>query len=211
MKPYYEDDSCTIYNARCEDVLPELSGDVVLTDPPYGIDLEYGSYEDSAKNLDAIVRDVFPLMKAAAPVIALTPGIVNLHRWPASTWCLAWTWPHTGSTGKWGFTQWGPILVYGTDPYLKNRLGRQLDVIKCSSSDYMIKGHPCPKPEGAWKRIMQRVSVFDSDLILDPFMGSGTTLRAAKDLGRKAIGIELEESYCEIAAKRLGQEVLDFT
>jgi len=70
-------------------------------------------------------------------------------------------------------------------------------------------GHPCPKPIDVWRKIMLRGSTNDSDLILDPFMGSGTTLRAAKDLGRKAIGIEIEEKYCEIAAKRMSQTVMD--
>jgi len=72
-----------------------------------------------------------------------------------------------------------------------------------------IDGHPCPYPLGLPERCI--VATTDpGDIVLDPFAGSGTTLRAAKDLGRKAIGVELDERYCEIAAKRCAQEVLDF-
>jgi DNA modification methylase len=69
--------------------------------------------------------------------------------------------------------------------------------------------HPTPKPESLMRQLIEDNSN-PEDLTLDPFMGSGTTLRAAKDLGRKAVGIEIEEKYCEIAAKRLSQEVFDF-
>jgi site-specific DNA-methyltransferase (adenine-specific) len=69
--------------------------------------------------------------------------------------------------------------------------------------------HPTPKPVSLPAHFIALHSR-ENDLILDPFMGAGTTLRAAKDLGRKAIGIEIEEKYCEIAAKRLSQEVFDF-
>ena len=72
-----------------------------------------------------------------------------------------------------------------------------------------IDGHPCPYPIALPTRCISAVTDI-GDIVLDPFAGSGTTLRAAKDLGRKAIGIEIDERYCEIAAKRLGQEVLDF-
>jgi len=70
-----------------------------------------------------------------------------------------------------------------------------------------IDGHPCPFPDDIPKRCIV-ATTSPGDTILDPFMGSGTTLRAAKDLGRKAIGIEISERYCEIAARRMGQEVL---
>jgi site-specific DNA-methyltransferase (adenine-specific) len=69
--------------------------------------------------------------------------------------------------------------------------------------------HPSPKPEGLMQRLIQVVTP-PNGLVLDPFMGSGTTLRAAKNVGRRCFGIEAEERYCEIAAKRLAQEVLDF-
>ena len=75
--------------------------------------------------------------------------------------------------------------------------------------DELESSHTCPKPINLIKKVVCRLSD-PSDSIIDPFLGSGTTLRAAKDLGRKAIGIEIEERYCEIAAKRMAQEVFDF-
>jgi DNA modification methylase len=72
-----------------------------------------------------------------------------------------------------------------------------------------VSEHPVPFPIEIPSRAI-RLSTWPGETILDPFMGSGTTLRAAKDLRRKAIGIEVSEEYCELAARRLGQEVLDF-
>ena len=69
-------------------------------------------------------------------------------------------------------------------------------------------GHPTPRK---YEHVRWLVNWYAGESVIDPFMGSGTTLRAAKDLGRKAIGIEIEEKYCEIAAKRMAQEVLEFS
>lgn len=70
-------------------------------------------------------------------------------------------------------------------------------------------GHPCAKPFKAWRRLLSNIAQ-PGMTILDPFMGSGTTLRAAKDLGMTAIGIEITERYCEMAANYLSQEVMEF-
>jgi DNA modification methylase len=109
----------------------------------------------------------------------------------------------------WGFTCWQPILAYGCDPFLEKSMGSRPDVIEHSETSEK-NGHPCPKPLGFWKRVLERGSVSGEDIVLDPFMGSGTTLRACKDSGRRCVGIEIEEKYCEIAANRLRQEVFAF-
>jgi DNA modification methylase len=218
MKPYYSEKGIEIYCGDCREVLPTLAPvDLVLTDPPYAIGASYESYVDSNESLAQIVAEVMPLMLKAAPVVALTPGIANVHKWPAPRWILAWVQLNAlSATGFWGFNEWQPILVYGTDPYLSRGKGRRPDVIKTTAgmdaeSTWLRENHPCPKPFDSWIKVLSRLSPDFTDTVIDPMMGSGTTIAVARQLGRRAIGIEIEERYCEIAAKRLSQEVLDFS
>jgi len=104
----------------------------------------------------------------------------------------------------WGFAGFNPVLFYGKDP----RDGKgQSSVMTTLTGPPSCVEHPCSKPYVAMTWMVAKATL-DGETVLDPFMGSGTTLVAAKNLGRKAIGIEIEERYCEIAAKRLSQEVL---
>lgn len=212
--PYYEHGGITIYHGDARDILPTLLADVILTDLPYGIGVDYGdTFTDTTENLDALVLDALPLLRAAAPVVALTCGIGNWWRYPEPTWVLCWYQANAcATTGRWGFNQWQPVLAYGTDPYLSRGLGRRPDVIITAAPNTgrdKRLGHPCPKPIEAWRKVLLRVSPAETDVVLDPFMGSGSTLVAAKYSGRAAIGIDISERYCEIAAKRLGQDLLD--
>jgi hypothetical protein len=152
-----------------------------------------------------------PLLRDKCNLVALTPGVANIYLYSEPTWILCWFDPGGIGSSRWGFCTWQPILVYGVDPYLAAGKGRRPDgfeLMQRGDPDRDL-GHPCPKPVGMMRWLVQRVSPERTDVVLDPFMGSGTTLRAAKDLGRRAIGIEIEERYCEIAAKRMGQEALD--
>lgn len=207
-KPYYEKDGIVIYNADCREILPYLPKvDLVLTDPPYNVGMEYCD-GDMRKDYKAWCEEWFSQLPRP---LVFTPGTVNLALWheiEIPTWVCAWLKPNQASPNALGgFNVWEPILIYGK---LGKRLGHDAwrDIIPTASRMHEFD-HPCPKDLPAWSGIVQRVSNID-DTILDPFMGSGTTLVAAKQLGRRAIGIEIEEKYCEIAVKRLAQDVLPF-
>lgn len=201
MKPYYEHAGITIYHGDCREILPQLPPvDLVLTDPPYGIGKDYGNNSDNQFD-----GSWFPLAKERAAGVAFTPGIINMFLYPKPSWVLCWFKPGAVSRTRYGFNSWEPILIYDLPPST-----REPDVIRIEVGiQNEVGDHPTPKPLKLFSRLLDRFTEAHS-IIADPFMGSGTTLRAAKDLGRKAIGIEIHEPYCEIAAKRLQQEVFDF-
>ena len=211
MTPYYHDEAAgiAIFLGDCREIMPTLEPvDLVFADPPYGNNTDYASYDDTPEALDGLVLSIMPLIMNAAPVALITPGQSNLWKYPQANWILCFASGAGVGRGPWGFTSWQPILAYGKDPYLANGLGCRPDTKLTSEAASAGGDHPCPKPLELMRWIITRGTIKEGQTVLDPFMGSGTTLRAAKDTGRKAIGIEIEERYCEIAAKRLAQEVL---
>lgn len=211
-EPYYHDDDVTLYCGDAREILPQLRGDVVLTDPPYGVGVDYDEYDDTPAGLLELVEWAAPAIRAAAPVALVTCGVANLWDWPQPTWTLTWVVPGGAGNGPWGFTCWQPVLAYGADPYLKNGKGRRPDSFTWTSV-YGARGdragaHPVPKPLDPWRWLLLRASVKAGDVVIDPFCGSGTTLRAAVDTGRRAVGIELSESYCAQAVASIAQRPL---
>ena len=226
MKPYYDDGQIILYCADARDVLPLIDrADLLLTDPPYGIDGGSGNinikrgkgayqtdlWEDTPDYIESVIVPVVQDSLAICNRGIVTPGCENLLLYPkwVAMGCF-WT-PAAMGFSKWGHQTFNPILYYGHDP--RGGKGQWPNGISLTQDGTHLSGrwlkHPCPKPIGAWQWLLAKGSVDESDIILDPFVGSGTTLRAAKNLGRKAIGIEIEERYCEEAVKRLAQEVLN--
>ena len=206
--PYYEHDGQTIYHGDCREILPELPKvDLVLTDPPYGI---------NKAEWDSQFPEWCYEVCAIAPRFGIMPGVWNIpsarekvatprKNWSRYRWTLIAHLTNGMTRGAIGFGNYIPCLVYSDDNvsvYVKDG-----DIKRFIVGREGKPTHPSPKPLAPISWFIQRIG---GETILDPFMGSGTTLRAAKDLRRKAIGIEIEEKYCEIAAKRLEQEVFDF-
>lgn len=204
MKPYYDEGGIKILHADCRDVLWAVPPcDLVLTDPPYGI--HKAAWDDTFPT-DWIA----PCADVAQKAMAVMCGINNILSMPRKAGLLSYRWMLSvhltnGMTrGLMGFGNWIPVMVYAPDGESLYR--PQQDAFECPVVGAM-PDHPSPKPERAMTWILSR---FEAETVLDPFMGSGTTLVAAKNLGRRAIGIEIEERYCEIAARRLSQSVFDF-
>jgi 16S rRNA G966 N2-methylase RsmD len=205
VTPYYDHGGIVIYHGDCREILPALEpADLVLTDPPYGVLAATGSAATrrATRNTTAgrVGWDVRPDPDVIASVVS------------AGTNAALWGGCHFELPPTYGYLVWdkridglnfGEVEFCWTTGRFAPRVHRERAV--------MIDGgrvHPTQKPEALMRWCM---GFFPDAGVLDPFMGSGTTLRAAKDLGRKAIGIEIEERYCEIAAKRLAQEVFDFS
>lgn len=220
--PYYDRDGITIYHGDCREILPLLepgSIDLVLTDPPYGVGLvkkqtkrrispfESDAYSDTPEEVQGIIKEVMPKCLEISTRAMVFPGPAMLFHYPEPRAVGCVYNPSGAGSSAWGFQCLHPILYYGKDPYLQDGKGRRPNSMQDVQGYLDDIGHPCPKPIKWMRWAVERASR-SGELILDPFMGSGTTLRAAKDLGRRAIGIEIEEKYCEIAVKRLQQQVL---
>ena len=236
IKPYYLEDNIAIICGDCREVVPQLNLEAVcITDPPYGIGRAYGdSYDDSPEGYWKWFVPCLDMLRSKFPLLAHTHrsihAVAYLTGWD---WIAVWHKPYSAGARIGNspiLPHWEPIFLYGI---YKMGCDRESfpDVISvnpepsparvtngttCERQSPRSKAaaetnghHPLPKPEALMKFLVSRLSR-EEQAICDPFMGSGTTLRAAKDLGRRAIGIEIEEKYAEIAARRLSQKVLNF-
>ena len=207
-KPYYQDDAVAIYHADCRDILPlipDKSIELVLTDPPYNAGINYGSYKDNLSRQD--YADLLNWFVAESGRVAegtlIFTGTGNLFLYPKPKFTIIWL-KRNGKNraGNIIHNCFEPLIYYGRSVFIFSDVYDfpivfQKDEIK----------HPAPKPPKLCLKLVADFSK-EHEVIIDPFLGSGTTAYCAKKLGRKCIGIEIEEKYCEIAAKRLSQCVM---
>ncbi len=226
IEPYYSDDHCTIYHGDCL-VLADVWGgaDVMVTDPPYGIgwtatpegwtNSSGGGGHRSSGNSRSILNDKDlsardNALAAWGDKLAVVFGALTKPQPAGTCQVLIYAKPvDAGIMGARAGRRKDAEAIYLVGPW-PTGIGGKSSIITTHrlvagpTGAARTAGHPHAKPVD----VMSELIDLAPGVVVDPFMGSGTTLRAAKDLGRKAIGIEIEERYCEIAAKRCAQEVL---
>ena len=228
MRPYYADDAVTLYHGDCREVTAWLEADVLVTDPPYGTHAlaanprgGYGRRDTSPHALRAraegrldertgasIANDattecrdeVLGMWGTRGPALVFgSPRMPD----PPGDWAdrLVWDKKRPGMNG--GPWRYRHESIYVTAGFVRTD-NAAVSIIEAWPDQ---ADHIHAKPLGLMARL---VAAAPPGVIADPFAGSGSTLAAAKQLGRRAIGVELDERYCEIAARRLTQDVLDF-
>jgi len=227
MSPYYAREGITIYHGDCRAIIGALAPvDHVMTDPPYSGDTHAGARTGSVQQNGVLVD--FPSIDAGT--LTRTLELVRLKRWAI----LTCDWQHVLPLKErppvgWRFVRHGAwIKRNGTPQFSGDRPAQGWEAVAILHGgvsgrmrwnggglpavwmhNKLASDHPTGKPESLLREWITQFTD-PEDLILDPFMGSGTTLVAAKRLGRRAIGIEIEERYCAIAVRRLAQEALPF-
>ena len=223
--PYYQDEYVTLYCGDCAEILPHLSVffDALITDPPFGINFEYAKGKEQHKSADEYYKWLVPIIELCQK--QLNDGAFNAI-WQAQLYFQHF-WNVFGSDiriycAAKNFVQLRKTPInYGYDPVVMfYKQGERKSPIKpqrnvdffvsntasiVSDTSRIERNHPCPRPLDVVTEIMNNFSL---GTVLDPFAGSGTTLLAAKNLNRKAIGIEQEEEYCKVIVERLRQGVL---
>lgn len=220
MSLYYQDDWVTLYHGDCLEQTQWLDADVLVTDPPYGIAWtpKKGGYKGAGSqvtqpgiaNDDSIeVRDEVLNRWGKRPAIVF--GSWRAKRPKDTQHRLIWhkAGQAPGPANAPFMTQDEEIYILGTGFRASSPPMRSVITTREARSVEVSKiGHPTPKPIHLMELLIDRCP---EGLLADPFAGSGATLVAARNLGRKVIGVELEEKYCELIAKRLSQQVIDFS
>lgn len=228
IDPYYADDAVTLYLGDCREVTEWLAADVLVTDPPYGIAWKTGrlgryshgrnrhgtSYANPGieGDADTSVRDDTLNLWGGRPAAVF--GALTLVPPAGTRQTLAYRKPpDSGARGAYGGFRRdieGVYLLGSWSTGIGGRSSLLTTTARCSGSPAgvaALAGHPHAKPVDVMEQL---VDACPAGVIADPFAGSGSTLVAARNLGRRAIGVELEERYCEVIAKRLAQDVLPF-
>jgi hypothetical protein len=229
MEPYYSDEWVTLYHGDCRGLLgygawfPTGQGIRLITDPPYEDWIAPMLGEWVWHDYDSVAVFGYPELLVSWCV----DGAVKPDEWV--TWAPVT--PHAGSGGDKLPRTIEAIAVFGqvhggrrlmrersqSGKRLAHFTGRpkserrESDLWSDPEPGIGFNAHPRLHPNEKPASLLRKLVLLltdEGDTIIDPFCGSGTTLRAAKDLGRKAIGIEIEERYCEVAARRMGQEVM---
>ena len=216
MKPYFQNELVTLYHGDCLEVSEWLNADVLVTDPPYGMsyksNMDRGgraNWHEKIKGDDSLESRDQALELWGSDRAALVFGTWKTQKPSTTKQTIIWDKSPCGFMGDLSIpfgSSHEEVYCLGKTGWTGKRQGSVVKAQMLMSSDRDRPDHPTPKPIGLMELLIYKTL----GTVADPFAGSGATLIAARNLGRKAIGVELEEKYCELIANSLSQEAFVF-